>query len=165
MDQDEFKAILEKAQVRTWLSAQDLDATDADSLFALLNKSDQGLSAPELVKGVSKLKGASRSIDLTMLIRKHDELCSQVQDVQQSLANMGRDFSQVPRPPNQQSADVLHIQQIQQSQELLVAATTLFRDMNGAYAELDEAAFNAATRRERSDDLSKYIPRAYVSAI
>merc|ERR1712034_25122 len=69
LDIDEFRAILQKIQVRTWLAAQGLDASDADKLFLLLDDGNNSLTAEELVKGVSRLKGAARNLDLVVLMR------------------------------------------------------------------------------------------------
>jgi hypothetical protein len=74
VDKEEFRNILEKPHVQTWLAAQELDASDADKLFDLLNKGHNVLSAAELVKGVARLKGPSRSIDLSMLSHHHRQL-------------------------------------------------------------------------------------------
>merc|ERR1712137_612395 len=64
LSRDEFKGILKSEDVRAWFSAQDLDAGDADLLFSLLDTGDEEITADELIVGVSRLKGAARSIDL-----------------------------------------------------------------------------------------------------
>merc|ERR1712100_174069 len=74
VDLSEFTKILEDESVRTWLAAQELDASDAATLFQLLDKGNNSLDATDLVKGVSQLKGSARSIDLQLLIRKHGQL-------------------------------------------------------------------------------------------
>jgi hypothetical protein len=39
----------------------DLDAGDIDTLFALIDDGDGGITVDELIKGVSRLKGTARS--------------------------------------------------------------------------------------------------------
>merc|ERR1712232_1527438 len=69
ISKDEFVSLVEDASVKMWLSSMDLDAGDGAKLFDLLDESNDGqLSYDELVKGVSKLKGVARSIDLNTLM-------------------------------------------------------------------------------------------------
>eukprot|EP00930_Biecheleria_cincta_P021024 TRINITY_DN1566_c0_g2_i1.p1 TRINITY_DN1566_c0_g2~~TRINITY_DN1566_c0_g2_i1.p1 ORF type:complete len:633 (-),score=119.26 TRINITY_DN1566_c0_g2_i1:125-2023(-) len=71
VDKEEFKGILENEDVKAWLAAQELSVGDASNLFALLDDGDGELSAEELVKGVARLKGAARSIDMAIFMREH----------------------------------------------------------------------------------------------
>jgi len=61
---DEFIQITSDPRVKVWLGAMDLDISDAGLVFQLMGNKDGQLSAQELVQGVSKLKGAARSIDM-----------------------------------------------------------------------------------------------------
>jgi len=64
VDLEEFRAIMQKAPVRTWLSAQEVDATDSDKLFTLLcPKGSNALTVDDMVAGVSRLKGVARAGD------------------------------------------------------------------------------------------------------
>merc|ERR1712137_329281 len=65
---EEFKGVLKSEDVRAWLAAQEIDAGDADLLFSLLDTGDEELTADELVVGVTRLKGAAKSIDLYALM-------------------------------------------------------------------------------------------------
>jgi hypothetical protein len=68
LDRDEFKAVMRDPSIKTWLSSMELDVRDADNVFTLIDDGDGKITPEELVKGVSRLKGAARSIDvLTML--------------------------------------------------------------------------------------------------
>merc|ERR1712137_458661 len=64
LSREEFKGVLKSEDVRAWLAAQEIDAGDADLLFSLLDTGDETLTADELVVGVTRLKGAAKSIDL-----------------------------------------------------------------------------------------------------
>jgi len=79
ISKEEFRGIVAEKKVQTWLAAQDLDATDADNLFVLMDdmNSDDGpgdgdLTTEELIHGVAKLKGPARSLDLAYAMHKND---------------------------------------------------------------------------------------------
>jgi len=83
VDLDEFRSIFEKGRVRTWLAAQELEFTDAESLFELLvmdkpmssqRAGEITLSALDFVTGVSRLKGSAKSMDLRVLMNHQEEL-------------------------------------------------------------------------------------------
>jgi Ca2+-binding EF-hand superfamily protein len=77
LDREEWKAVVEQPEVKTWLSAMELDVRDADNIFSLIDDGDESMTAEELVKGIGRLKGAARSIDVcTMLheFRKQNNL-------------------------------------------------------------------------------------------
>merc|ERR1712137_289997 len=63
-----FVDLLQNPSVRTWLAAQEIDARDGNLLFDLMDDGDRRLSAPELIKGLGRLKGTAKSIDLVGLM-------------------------------------------------------------------------------------------------
>jgi len=71
VDLKEFRAILEDPQVKMWLVAHELDASDGDSLFMLMDKGSHTLTVEDFVLGVSQLKGSARSIDLRKHMHQH----------------------------------------------------------------------------------------------
>merc|ERR1719223_346082 len=75
----EFHAVIDDVRLQTWLSAMDLDVSDAHVLFELLANGDGAISAEELVTGMKKLKGTARSIDLLTLMRELKELGRQIE--------------------------------------------------------------------------------------
>eukprot|EP00929_Paragymnodinium_shiwhaense_P116324 TRINITY_DN8577_c0_g3_i1.p1 TRINITY_DN8577_c0_g3~~TRINITY_DN8577_c0_g3_i1.p1 ORF type:complete len:654 (-),score=150.91 TRINITY_DN8577_c0_g3_i1:138-2099(-) len=86
---DEFKAVLENPKVKQWLAAQDINISDADLVFQLADTDeDEGesrLSAEELVRGLSKVKGTAKSMDMVAVSytiqrmeRKLNDLCQEV---------------------------------------------------------------------------------------
>eukprot|EP00928_Gymnodinium_smaydae_P050597 TRINITY_DN3414_c0_g2_i1.p1 TRINITY_DN3414_c0_g2~~TRINITY_DN3414_c0_g2_i1.p1 ORF type:complete len:512 (-),score=56.26 TRINITY_DN3414_c0_g2_i1:100-1635(-) len=76
---NEWLALLDHPEVKTWLASMELESRDAALVFELLDESDDGtVSFEELVVGVSKLKGAARSIDLHALAREHQKLYDHV---------------------------------------------------------------------------------------
>merc|ERR1712007_68098 len=69
IQQENFERLLSNKNVRTWLSAMDVDVgPDASLLFHLLDDGDNRLSGDELVKGVARLKGGAKSLDLIGLM-------------------------------------------------------------------------------------------------
>ncbi|CAK0820690.1 unnamed protein product [Prorocentrum cordatum] len=90
----EFRDIMEVEWVRTWLASMDMSSGDVDQLFTLIDTSQDGLiTVEELIKGVSKLKGAARSIDLVTMM---SEQFSFIDQVRQQLGLEGEaDFLEV----------------------------------------------------------------------
>lgn len=71
VDRTEFCKVMDNTGVRTWLAAMELDAPDADSLFALIDiDGDEVITMKELVATVARLKGPARSFDLIMIMRE-----------------------------------------------------------------------------------------------
>jgi len=85
LDREEFEKILGERAVRTWLAAMELQVDDVDKIFELLCGEDDGMTADELVSGVSKLKGGARSLDLHVLMIEHRKLLDGIADLQQKL--------------------------------------------------------------------------------
>lgn len=68
LSRQEFIDVLKSDDVKVWLSAQEIDAGDADLLFDLLDDGDETLTVGELTSGIARLKGTARSIDLFALM-------------------------------------------------------------------------------------------------
>jgi len=67
----QFKKMVKEPYVSQWLSAMEFDVRDADGVFDLVDTSGDGeVSLDELGKGIAKLKGPARSLDLAMLASK-----------------------------------------------------------------------------------------------
>merc|ERR1712048_1383803 len=74
LSREEFIQVVSTSSVKTWLASMELDAGDAETLWSLLDDGDGHLTADELIKGVARLKGAARSIDLATLMHEHRHL-------------------------------------------------------------------------------------------
>merc|ERR1719215_1101365 len=87
---EEFQNICKDPRVKSWLAAMDLDASNAESVFELIEglagDGDNRLSAEELVHGVARIKGAARSIDLLTMQRKLDMLERTCQRIDNTLS-------------------------------------------------------------------------------
>lgn len=67
----EFAYILRSPIIRTWLSSMNLDVSDGALLFELIDaeQPDGKITVDELIKGVARLRGPARSIDVKALRR------------------------------------------------------------------------------------------------
>eukprot|EP00928_Gymnodinium_smaydae_P018341 TRINITY_DN16988_c0_g2_i1.p1 TRINITY_DN16988_c0_g2~~TRINITY_DN16988_c0_g2_i1.p1 ORF type:complete len:515 (-),score=98.05 TRINITY_DN16988_c0_g2_i1:473-2017(-) len=72
---EEWQELLKDPTVRIWLSSMELDTSDAELVFELIDSTGDGqLDFQELMAGVSRLRGSARSIDLEALRRSHNEM-------------------------------------------------------------------------------------------
>jgi len=69
IEKNEFKAYLRTEGVRPWLTAQGIDEEDDELLFSLLDTDGNGKLTPtEVSRGISRLKGPARSMDVVSLM-------------------------------------------------------------------------------------------------
>merc|ERR1712139_342207 len=66
----EFSEVVEDKNVDTWLKSMDIEVHDAKSTFNLIDNGDGYLTAEELVRGLARLKGCVRSMDMALLMKK-----------------------------------------------------------------------------------------------
>eukprot|EP00929_Paragymnodinium_shiwhaense_P024205 TRINITY_DN14971_c0_g1_i1.p1 TRINITY_DN14971_c0_g1~~TRINITY_DN14971_c0_g1_i1.p1 ORF type:complete len:640 (-),score=159.25 TRINITY_DN14971_c0_g1_i1:378-2297(-) len=72
---DEFAQLLADPRVSKWLNAMEVEVQDPDILFRLLKREDApGVSFPDLVNGIKRLRGNARSVDVVVMIRQINEL-------------------------------------------------------------------------------------------
>jgi hypothetical protein len=95
LERDEFQEICHDKEVKAWLGAQGLDASNSDKLFTLMDKAGkEHLLAEDLVSGVAKLKGPAKALDLAFgrweANQKEQEILSQVDAVLSRLNSMER---------------------------------------------------------------------------
>lgn len=93
VDQDEFRNVIHDHRVLTWLAALDLDIEQCEGMFSLLDGGDGKISFQEFVRGVQRLKGGAKSVDLIMLMNRQADLANLVakltQMVETHLVNTG----------------------------------------------------------------------------
>eukprot|EP00930_Biecheleria_cincta_P039836 TRINITY_DN27340_c0_g2_i1.p1 TRINITY_DN27340_c0_g2~~TRINITY_DN27340_c0_g2_i1.p1 ORF type:complete len:571 (+),score=89.83 TRINITY_DN27340_c0_g2_i1:30-1715(+) len=91
IDIDEFSDMLSNEGVAVWLASQGLEPTDANLLFTMIDRDGDGnITLEELVKGVARLKGLSRSIDL---VRVMEELKLIRQDIESHITSLHTQLS------------------------------------------------------------------------
>lgn len=75
IDLDEFKTMMSDPAVVTWLASMELEEKDHDVLFRLIDTDGEGaITLQMLARGVGKLKGAARSVDVVRLLREIESL-------------------------------------------------------------------------------------------
>jgi len=89
VEYDEFEEVVSDPGVKTWLASMDLDPSDIDQLFFLIDSNGNGdgrISVEELIRGVSRLRGAARSIDMATLLSQQEQLAATMASLRQDLA-------------------------------------------------------------------------------
>lgn len=71
---DQFKAIINNADVKAWLQTLDMHVHDVEALFHLLDDGDGAITYDEFLPGMLRLKGQARSLDLVALSRHCDKI-------------------------------------------------------------------------------------------
>ncbi|CAJ1339824.1 unnamed protein product, partial [Effrenium voratum] len=88
LDREEFKRALQDPRFRLWLAALDLQSSDAENLFTLLDDGDGSISYQEFIGGARRLKGTAQSIDLVTLMRECGTMHNDIQAVRQAVDKM-----------------------------------------------------------------------------
>lgn len=104
---DEFRCVMANEQVRNWMAAQELDASDADLLFDLIKKNKGGageedqdtLCAQDMVKGMQALKGSGKSMDLKLAIKHLDAVHEKLEVLMDHMKDQKELFA-LGGPPN-----------------------------------------------------------------
>eukprot|EP00929_Paragymnodinium_shiwhaense_P073986 TRINITY_DN37820_c0_g3_i3.p1 TRINITY_DN37820_c0_g3~~TRINITY_DN37820_c0_g3_i3.p1 ORF type:complete len:650 (+),score=152.12 TRINITY_DN37820_c0_g3_i3:54-2003(+) len=78
LEKQEFKDILADARVKTWLAAQELEIRDPDEVFTLVDPGRGVISAEDLVRGFSRLKGGAKSMDMVHLMRQMEQVVNRL---------------------------------------------------------------------------------------
>mmetsp|Transcript_50987 Transcript_50987/g.157815 ORF Transcript_50987/g.157815 Transcript_50987/m.157815 type:complete len:536 (-) Transcript_50987:96-1703(-) len=84
LSNDEFIAIAQDARAKTWLAAMELEVRDAQLIYDLIDDGDNRVSAEELVKGIGRLKGNARSLDMITLMRQVSEMQDEMKSLKDS---------------------------------------------------------------------------------
>lgn len=81
----EFHSLLADREVRQWLASMELEIfseQDGDALFAMIDDGDGIVTLDELVKGVARLKGQARNVDLALMNKRLIELKQDLLEMQ-----------------------------------------------------------------------------------
>eukprot|EP00929_Paragymnodinium_shiwhaense_P055256 TRINITY_DN27696_c0_g1_i2.p1 TRINITY_DN27696_c0_g1~~TRINITY_DN27696_c0_g1_i2.p1 ORF type:complete len:378 (+),score=65.28 TRINITY_DN27696_c0_g1_i2:183-1316(+) len=66
---EEFVDLLHDKNVQKWLAAQEIELTDVELAFRLIDEEGDGRVSPEeLVRGLARLKGSARSVDMVTIV-------------------------------------------------------------------------------------------------
>eukprot|EP00415_Alexandrium_ostenfeldii_P001640 UN1640 len=78
LNREEFMGCVGAPAVKTWLAAMGLQVSDAAQLFEMIDDGDGALTAEELVKGVARMKGSARALDMAVLMEENRSLRAQL---------------------------------------------------------------------------------------
>lgn len=87
---EEFKDIIGDKRLTMQLSALDFDANVCEGLFALLDDGDGKISFEEFIKGVKRLKGPAKSIDVVMMSNQQNLLFDSVLKIEKAMEHQIR---------------------------------------------------------------------------
>lgn len=88
LDKDEFTRALSDPRLRVWLAALDLQSSDAENLFNLLDDGDGSISYQEFLSGAKRLKGGAQSIDLVTLMRECGNMHNDIRQLSSTVEKM-----------------------------------------------------------------------------
>jgi hypothetical protein len=82
---EEFQGILHDKRVVTWLSALDFDVENCKGLFRLLDDGDGKIEFNEFIKGVQRLKGSAKAVDLITLSHEIRTVHNRVKNIEKGV--------------------------------------------------------------------------------
>jgi hypothetical protein len=82
---EQFIDVVEDARVKAWLSAMGIEVSDAGIVFEMVDEGDHRISVHQFVDGLTRLKGAARTIDLVQVLRLVRNCVAVVQDIGDSV--------------------------------------------------------------------------------
>ncbi|CAE7213099.1 unnamed protein product [Symbiodinium sp. CCMP2592] len=88
LDEGEFKEALKDPRFKIWMAALDLQSSDAENLFKLLDDGDGQISYQEFLAGAKRLKGTAQSIDLVTLMRSSGQMQVDIQELRSTVDKM-----------------------------------------------------------------------------
>jgi len=86
LSKTEWAEVLQQPAMSRWLSAMEIEVSDTDTLFDMIDDGDGEISIEELINGVSRLRGAARSIDMCNLMRHMQYVQELVTHLQERVA-------------------------------------------------------------------------------
>eukprot|EP00812_Abedinium_dasypus_P005562 NODE_1698_length_1080_cov_271.745366.p1 GENE.NODE_1698_length_1080_cov_271.745366~~NODE_1698_length_1080_cov_271.745366.p1 ORF type:complete len:337 (-),score=120.11 NODE_1698_length_1080_cov_271.745366:52-963(-) len=81
LDRSEFIKVMKDPTIKTWLAAMDIEVDDIGRLFDCIDNGDGNVTAEELIRGVSKLRGSARSIDMRVMLSRTTKVLTRVDAV------------------------------------------------------------------------------------
>ncbi|CAK0816740.1 unnamed protein product, partial [Prorocentrum cordatum] len=72
---EEFKRGLQKPEVRDFISAMQVEISDAEKFFAMLDEDGSGeVDLVEFVTGMQRLRGEAKSVDIHMMLHENRKM-------------------------------------------------------------------------------------------
>eukprot|EP00929_Paragymnodinium_shiwhaense_P123291 TRINITY_DN9697_c0_g1_i1.p1 TRINITY_DN9697_c0_g1~~TRINITY_DN9697_c0_g1_i1.p1 ORF type:complete len:402 (-),score=64.15 TRINITY_DN9697_c0_g1_i1:73-1278(-) len=93
LNMEEFQNLLADKRVKKWLLAQEVEVHHVRAAFEMIDASGDGRICPEeLVRGIARLKGSARSVDVLMLMDKLSGIEALVHELEQSRSATAQPF-------------------------------------------------------------------------
>eukprot|EP00811_Abedinium_folium_P025316 NODE_3608_length_2011_cov_11.580679.p1 GENE.NODE_3608_length_2011_cov_11.580679~~NODE_3608_length_2011_cov_11.580679.p1 ORF type:complete len:580 (-),score=123.24 NODE_3608_length_2011_cov_11.580679:270-2009(-) len=87
IDRNEFMMVMEDKRLKTWLASMEVEVGNLNLLFDILDNGDGKITLSELVRGMARLKGPARSIDLVCVSVRCQELRERIVRVEHQLTD------------------------------------------------------------------------------
>jgi len=85
---EEFREIFKDSKTRTWCELMDLDVSDVDGLFHLLDDGDGVLRYNEFVDGMLRMKGPASTRDVLTLTRESQKIVAECRRLRSLLVDL-----------------------------------------------------------------------------
>jgi len=86
LSEEEFAQVVSNPSVQTWLQVIDLEISDATALFNLLLNDGAGeVTYDQFLRGIMRLRGQARSMDIISLMHANEKTLKAVELVQDQL--------------------------------------------------------------------------------
>jgi len=98
---DEFQSLLDDPQLRTFMSALDIELHDLQELWEMLDDGDGQITQQEFISGATRMKGPAKGIDMVSLLQKTTKLEQTVEGLCRDMqGSEGADPSVVHQGPS-----------------------------------------------------------------
>merc|ERR1712226_857354 len=81
LDVEEWLAVCKDAWVQKWLLSQEIQGQDAATLFEMMANGTGNISADDLIRGMSALKGPGATMDIIAQIHNVSRSVEKIQEV------------------------------------------------------------------------------------
>jgi len=85
VNKEEFDQLMTDPVIRDWLSTMDLEVTELETVFKLLDDGDGNIEVDEFIKGVGRVRGNAKSIDMVNLISLTKKMDAKIEGMQKKM--------------------------------------------------------------------------------
>lgn len=86
----EFEQLISDDLLRAWLTSLEIDTHDLQQLFILLDQGDMKISVHEFIRGMTRIKGPAKSIDVLKIQAQGSKIEAKLRSVNALFANGGQ---------------------------------------------------------------------------
>jgi len=85
LSEKEFELVMQSPKVKSWLGVLDLEIHDAKAVFGLLDTGNGEVTFDEFLKGLMRLKGQARTMDVVSIMQKADRTLDILSEISRKL--------------------------------------------------------------------------------